>query len=134
MEITECLLKKNIETGEWGAERYERTSQDLAYGITGLGMYYFLTHDVGVLHKIIQLKDYIFSVYLDDGRGYFTWYPKHTKDPEVQIVAQLDQLYAYMVMLTPTLPQPYKDIWKKDMKKVADILITHFYSERYKFF
>lgn len=128
------FTKKNIETGEWGAERHERTSQDLAYGITGLGMYYFLTHDVGVLHKIIQLKDYIFSVYLDDGRGYFTWYPKHTKDPEVQIVAQLDQLYAYMVMLTPTVPQPYKDIWKKDMKKVADILITHFYSERYKFF
>ena len=57
------FTKKNIETGEWGAERYERTSQDLAYGITGLGMYYFLTHDVGVLHKIIQLKDYIFSVY-----------------------------------------------------------------------
>ena len=71
---------------------------------------------------------------MDDGKGYLTWYPKHTKDPEVQIVAQLDQLYAYMLMLTPCLPEPYQSIWKKDMKKIVDILITQFYSEHYQFF
>lgn len=122
------------DTGVWDTGRALRTSQDLAYGLTGLGIYYFLTHDVSILHRIIQLKDYIFKVYMDDGRGYLTWYPKHTKDPEVQIVAQLDQLYAYMLMLTPSLPEPYQSIWKKDMKKVVDILITQFYSERYQFF
>lgn len=127
-------VTQNAASGEWDTERAIRTSQDLAYGLTGLGMYYFLTHDVSILHRIIQLKDYIFKVYMDDGRGYITWYPKHTKDPQVQIVAQLDQLYAYMLMLTPSLPEPYKSIWKKDMKKVVDILITQFYSEKYKFF
>lgn len=121
-------------TGEWDQDRMKRISQDMAYGLTGLGMYYFLTHDVGIMHKIIQIKDYIFSVYMDDGRGYLTWYPKYTKDPQVQIVAQLDQLYAYMLMITPSLPEPYKSIWKKDMKKIADILITQFYSEKYEFF
>ncbi len=127
-------VTQNVKTGEWDKDYQLRTSQDLAYGLTGLGMYYFLTHDNTILHKIIQLKDYIFSVYMDDGKGYLTWYPKHTKDPEVQIVAQLDQLYAYMLMLTPVLPEPYKSIWKKDMKKIVDILITQFYSEHYKFF
>lgn len=122
------------ESKEWDKDYKERTSQDLAYGLTGLGMYYFLTHDNTILHKIIQLKDYIFKVYMDDGKGYLTWKPKHTKDAEVQIVAQLDQLYAYMLMLTPVLPEPYQGIWKKDMKKIADILITQFYSEHYKFF
>lgn len=121
-------------TGAWDVDRAHRTSQDLAYGLTGLGMYYFLTHDNTILHRIVQLKDYIFKVYMDDGRGYLTWYPKHTKDPDVQIVAQLDQLYAYMLMLTPSLPEPYQSIWKKDMKKIADILITQFYSERYQCF
>lgn len=125
---------QTIETGAWDTDRMHRTSQDLAYGLTGLGMYYFLTHDPGILHRIVQIKDYIFKVYMDDGRGYLTWYPKYTKDPDVQIVAQLDQLYAYMLMLTPSLPEPYLSIWKKDMKKVADILITQFYSERYDFF
>lgn len=127
-------VNQGAENGEWDTERALRTSQDLAYGLTGMGIYYFLTHDVSILHRIIQLKDYIFKVYMDDGRGYLTWYPKHTKDPEVQIVAQLDQLYAYMLMLTPSLPEPYQSIWKKDMKKVVDILITQFYSERYEFF
>ena len=125
---------QNVDSGEWDKDYKMRTSQDLAYGLTGLGMYYFLTHDNTILHKIIQLKDFIFNVYMDDGRGYLTWFPKHTKDPDVQIVAQLDQLYAYMLMLTPVLPEPYKSIWKKDMKKIVDILITQFYSEHYKFF
>lgn len=127
-------VKKKISTGEWDSYRAARTSQDLAYGLTGLGMYYFLTHDVGIMHRIIQIKDYIFKVYMDDGKGYLTWLPKHTEDAQVQIVAQLDQLYAYMLMLTPSLPEPYCGIWKKDMKKIADILITQFYSEHYKFF
>ena len=39
-----------------------------------------------------------------------------------------------MLMLTPCLPEPYQSIWKKDMKKIVDILITQFYSEHYKFF
>ena len=127
-------VKQEISSGKWDDNYKLRTSQDLAYGLTGLGMYYFLTHDNTILHKIIQLKDYIFKVYMDDGKGYLTWLPKHTKDPDVQIVAQLDQLYAYMLMLTPSLPEPYQSIWKKDMKKVVDILITQFYSEHYKFF
>lgn len=128
------FVTQNRKTGEWDLDRMKRISQDMAYGLTGLGMYYFLTHDVGIMHKIIQIKDYIFSTYMDDGRGYLTWYPKHAKDPQVQIVAQLDQLYAYMLMITPSLPEPYKSIWKRDMKKIADILITQFYSEKYEFF
>lgn len=127
-------VKQEVDSGLWDADYKLRTSQDLAYGLTGLGMYYFLTHDNTILHKIIQLKDYIFKVYMDDGRGYLTWFPKHTKDSEVQIVAQLDQLYAYMLTLTPSLPEPYQSIWKKDMKKIADILITQFYSEHYQIF
>lgn len=128
------FVRKRISTGEWDCNRLVRTSQDLAYGLTGLGMYYFLTHDAGIMHRIIQIKDYIFKVYMDDGKGYLTWLPKHERDSQIQIVAKLDQLYAYMLMITPSLPEPYLSVWKKDMKKIADILITQFYSEHYKFF
>ncbi len=128
------FVTKDKATGHWDSKRNLRTSQDLAYGITGLGMYYFLTHDVGIMHRIIQIKDYIFNNYMDDDKGYLTWLPKREKNSEIQIVAQLDQLYAYMLMITPSLPEPYRSVWKKDMKKIADILITQFYSEKYKFF
>ena len=127
-------VTKNIKSGRFDCDYKCRTSQDLAYGLTGLGMYYFLTHDNTVLYRIVQLKDFIFCLYMDDARGYLTWLPSKQKDSEVQIVAQLDQLYAYMLMLTPALPEPFKSQWKKDMKKIVDILITQFYSERYKFF
>lgn len=128
-------VTQNVETKEWDADQWSRTSQDLAYGLTGLGMYYFLTHDTDVLYRMLQLKDYIFKFYMDDGKGYLTWFPKYCKeDAQVQIVAQLDQLYAYMLMTTPSLPEPYRGAWMKDMKKIADILITQFYSEKYHFF
>lgn len=127
-------VTKEIETGNWDNNYQLRTSQDLAYGLTGLGMYYFLTHDKTFLYKILQIKEFIFRVYMDDGRGYLTWKPRHLQDPEVQIVAQLDQLYAYMLMLTPSLPEPFQSEWKKDMKKIVDILIINFYSEEYEFF
>lgn len=127
-------VTKDIKSGDWDDDYKLRTSQDLAYGMTGLGMYYFLTHDKTFLYKILQIKEFIFRVYMDDGRGYLTWKPRHMRDPEVQIVAQLDQLYAYMLMLTPSLPEPFKSEWKKDLKKIVDILIINFYSEEYGFF
>lgn len=123
-------VTKNKETGEWDTDRNARTSQDLAYGITGMGMYYFLTHDEAVLDSIIKAKNYIFDTYFDENKGYITWLPKNTEDSQTQIVAQLDQLYAYMLMLTPSLPEPYQTEWKADMKKIADILINRFYSQK----
>lgn len=127
-------VKRNVNTQKWDTKYKERTSQDLAYGLTGLGMYYFLTHDSSTLYRMLQIKDYIFKTYMDDGKGYLTWYPKYEPDSQIQIVAQLDQLYAYMLMVTPSLPEPYCSMWKKDLKKIADILITQFYSEKYQFF
>lgn len=121
-------------SGKWGPAREERTSQDLAYGLTGLSMYYFLTHDETVLHHIIKYKNYIFDTYFDNGKGYFTWFPKDNMNNSVEIVAQLDQIYAYMLFLTPSLPEPYQTEWKKDLKRIVDILIWRFYSERYEFF
>lgn len=52
----------------------------------------------------------------------------------MQIVSQLDQLYAYMLMITPSLPEPYKTLWKQDIKRIVDVLINQFFSEKYGFF
>ncbi|MCL2207800.1 MAG: hypothetical protein FWB90_06880 [Fibromonadales bacterium] len=130
------FTKQNRKTGEWGDKSSQRTSQDLAYGITGLGMYYYLTHDENALFKIMQAKEHIFKRYFSYGRGYFTWHPKtkeQTKVP-IEIVAQIDQISAYMIWLAPALPEPYQSEWKEWLKKIVFIIITRFYSERYGFF
>ncbi len=128
------FTRQEKSSGKWEQPREERNSQDLAYGMTGLCMYYFLTHDETVLQHIIKFKNYIFETYYDDGKGYITWLPKDNIDNSVEIVAQLDQIYAYMLFVLPSLPEPYQTDWKKDLKNIVDILIYRFYSERYEFF
>ena len=131
------FTRQNNQTGEWGDDINQRTCQDLAYGITGIGMYYYLTRDERALFRIIQAQSYIFDNYFSHGRGFFTWLPKDSLEEEknrVEIVAQLDQIYAYMMWLAPALPEPYKSDWSNWLKKIAYTLITRFYSERYGFF
>ncbi len=126
--------RQNAKTGEWGENATQRTSQDLAYGISGMAMYYYLTHDEKVLESILKAKQYIFDTYLDDGKGIFTWLPKMLEENNVEIVAQLDQIYGYMMFLTPSLPEPLKTQWKQELKFIANILIKRFYSQRFGFF
>ena len=131
------MFTKQHSDGTWGDVCEKRTCQDLAYGITGIGMYYYLTHDEKALFKIIQAKEYIFKNYFSHGRGYFTWLPKAAKkqtDDRLEIVAQLDQIYAYMIWLTPSLPEPFQADWKNSIKDITTIIINRFYSERYGFF
>lgn len=125
--------KQEIQSGVWLDPADERNSQDLAYGITGLGFYYYLTHDEAVLKPLLAARKYIFDTYFDEGKDFLTWYPKSITEgnDKVEIVSQLDQLYAYMLWVTPSLPEPYQIEWKADLKKLANVMINHFYSERY---
>jgi mannose/cellobiose epimerase-like protein (N-acyl-D-glucosamine 2-epimerase family) len=128
------FTKRQIDSGNWEPAKQERISQDMAYGLTGLAMYYYLTHDETTLYRMVQVKNYIFDAYFDENRGFFTWLPKDRKDGDVEIVSQLDQVYAYMHFVIFALPEPYKSEWKNDLRKIVNILINRFYSERYGFF
>jgi len=109
----------------------KRTSQDLAYGMSGIAFYYYLTHDESALEKVLVLKKYIFDTYYHKGRGVVSWLPQKVKDQNkrLELVAHLDQLYAYMLWLTPSLPADYKKEFKRNMKELAHIMIERFYSE-----
>jgi mannose/cellobiose epimerase-like protein (N-acyl-D-glucosamine 2-epimerase family) len=128
------FTKRELDTGKWEPAKQERISQDMAYGLTGLAMYYYLTHDETTLFRMEQVKKYIFDTYFDENKGFLTWRPKKQKDGDVEIVAQLDQIYAYMHFAVFSLPEPYKSEWKNDLRKIVNILINRFYSERYGFF
>jgi hypothetical protein len=125
------FTKQDSSTGKFVADEAERTSQDLAYGMTGIGFYYYLTHDEAVLKKIILLKKYIFSRYFHQGKGVFMWLPQenNSKEQSIELVAHLDQLYAYMIWLKPALPAAEKAEFMTDMCRIADMMIERFYSE-----
>jgi mannose/cellobiose epimerase-like protein (N-acyl-D-glucosamine 2-epimerase family) len=121
-------------------ERLERTSQDLAYAATGIAFYYYLTRDPLVLSELEALKEYIFRTYYDLARDSMAWVKQASRDndnpdpgdnpDQIELVAQLDQVYAYMIWTAPTLPSRERILWKEDLRHLARIMVDQFYSPR----
>lgn len=115
------------------------TSQDAAYALMGLGFYYYLTRDAAVLRDILSIKNRIFATYFvqdffGKGQGLVRWNGQETSPLAQDLTANLDQLNAYMVLLTPLLPEPEKAQWNLEMKQIVQVLRTQFYSKRDKLF
>jgi len=116
---------------QWGPDAAYRTAQELAYSMVGLSFYYYLTRDPEVLPDILAVKDYIFKNYYNASQDVMNWMLKsnnQARADDKQLVAQLDQMNAYMVLLTPLLQEPTQSQWKKDLVHLANIIINHFYS------
>ena len=115
-----------------------RTSQDLAYFLAGPGLLYYLTRDPQLEREILAAHDCIWFDYFDSGADMFRWVledsPDGDKQTQLEIVAQLDQVYSYMMLVTPCLPEPHLTTWKKRLIKLAHILMDRFYSPRTEMF
>lgn len=96
----------------------QRTSQDSAYSLTGLGFYYVVTRDPEALRYVKAVKEYTFANYWDSGQRIIRWVHENFMDETAdrwELTAQLDQVYAYMIWLTPALPVADQEPWKKDL-------------------
>jgi mannose/cellobiose epimerase-like protein (N-acyl-D-glucosamine 2-epimerase family) len=119
-------------TRRWMPQVEFRNPQELAYALLGMGFYYYLTRDPEVLPDIIAVKDHILTSYWNPGLGVLQWYLRdQPNDPAAQrrIVAVLDQMNAYMALLAPILPEPYRTTWKTDLVGLSNMLIGHFWSD-----
>lgn len=106
----------------------ERTAQDLAYAVLGLALYYNLTRDPVVLEDILRVEQHLMSAYWDGENGMLRWVVEDggvssegVRERERQeLVAQLDQLNGYMLMLYPTLPIEIKPAFAMDIRRIID--------------
>ncbi len=103
-----------------------RNAQDLAYAQIGLGFYFYLTRDPEVLKDILTLKDYIFENYRNDDFGLY-WTRADTDVNRKELVALLDQINAYMLLLTPILPQDKQVEWKRDLAFLGRHIVQNFH-------
>ncbi len=111
-----------------------RDPQQLAYGLLGMSFYYYLTRDAAVLDDILAIKKFIWSRYYNEQLDALQW----TLDPASSVqpaesrrlTAQLDQMNAYMVMLTPLLPEADRVEWENDLDRLTKIMVKHFYVEK----
>ena len=114
----------------------ERTSQDLAYAQLGMAMYYYLTRDPEVLKDLVRLKEHIFKAYWDPDQGLLKWVVQGParETGRVELVAQLDQINAYLLLLAPILPEPLRTQWRGDLSRLAKLMVARFYApERHLF-
>jgi mannose/cellobiose epimerase-like protein (N-acyl-D-glucosamine 2-epimerase family) len=127
------LQQPEGDTGKWGPAWENRDPQQLAYGLLGMSFYYYLTRDPEVLPDIIATKRFIFDRYYNPNLGAMQWMLANqgtTRAEELRLVAQLDQMNAYMVMLTPLLPEPERADWINALKSLSSIMIYKFYSPK----
>ena len=107
-----------------------RTSQDLAYAQLGLAMYYYLTRDEAVLRDINRLKRHIFAEYWNPQWQALRWVVKATPEDDhlrQELVAQLDQVNAYLLLLAPILPEPDRKEWTADLKRLAQVMVRDYH-------
>ena len=135
-----------FENGKGKPEQAERISQDMTYALSGLAFYYYLTRDEDVLRDIVKVKNYIFNTYYDKELDLIAWTKQdytdyvnpdgvveEVKANQRELVAQLDQVYAYMMLLTPILPDTFDGVtikanWEKDLVHLATIMSEQFYT------
>ncbi|MGR5231772.1 AGE family epimerase/isomerase [Vibrio rotiferianus] len=116
-----------------GLKWTQRTSQDQAYALVGLAMYYYLTRDPNVEKVLIEQQKFIFDNYkVNDDVG-LAWVLEDGDEQSAkqhELVAQLDQINGYMLLVAPLLPEPYKTQWLNDLKWLTSTLVEHYHSDK----
>lgn len=117
----------------------QRISQDIAYDLMGPAAYYYLTRDPEVLSVLLKNKKYIFDNYKEG--NYLRWINEDFTDMEEkhfvgqkELVSQLDQINAYMLLVTPLLEPKYQKEWLRDMLMLARTIKNDYYSPQYNLF
>ncbi len=115
----------------WGPEARFRDPQQLAYALLGISFYYYLTRDAEVLPDIVDTHDYIMRSYFDPEQGALRWLLEdngEVRAAQLRLTAQLDQLNAYMVLITPLLPADRRAQWQRTMLQLTKVIRTRFYA------
>jgi mannose/cellobiose epimerase-like protein (N-acyl-D-glucosamine 2-epimerase family) len=123
-------------TGLWDDQPKLRNSQELAYALLGLSCYHMITRDPAVRAEVVALKRYIFSNYWNTSLGLLQWQLEDgngLRALDQSLTAQLDQL-PYLLLMVNDLPSTERTLWKRDISRLADVLVRVFYSSEYKLF
>ena len=105
----------------------DQTSQDLAYSLVGLSFYYYLTRDPELLQPMQRTESYIRQHYFDPKLGLYRQALKGWEADRTELVSQLDQANAYMLLLTPLLPPAEQKSWRGELAQIAQIMRGRFY-------
>ncbi|GGA67324.1 hypothetical protein GCM10011369_06230 [Neiella marina] len=120
-----------LEHGKPGLNWRQRPSQDQSYALVGLAFYYYLTRDSEVEKVLIDTQNFIFDKYRNETNNELYWVLEDSDDNKAkqqELVAQLDQINAYMLMAGPLLPKQHELKWKTDLAWLTEVLVNNYHS------
>jgi mannose/cellobiose epimerase-like protein (N-acyl-D-glucosamine 2-epimerase family) len=129
--------------GKAGPPPDQRTTQDLAYAQVGLAFYYYLTRDPDVLADILRLERHIMTRYWAPSPaspgGMLRWMLADGDTPgdarRQELVSQLDQINAYMLLVAPLLEEgPIARDWRRDLLLLARVVKDQFFAPEHGMF
>ena len=121
----------------------QRTAQDLAYAQVGLAFYYYLTRDREVLADLVRLERMVMTRYWAPSPappgGMLRWV---LADGETagdaqreELVSQLDQINAYMLLLAPLIEdEATARAWRRDLVLLARVVKDRFFAPEHGMF
>jgi mannose/cellobiose epimerase-like protein (N-acyl-D-glucosamine 2-epimerase family) len=121
----------------------QRTTQDLAYAQVGLAFYYYLTRDPDVLADVVALERHIMTKYwepqTDPPGGMLRWMNgdggTRGDSKRQELVSQLDQINAYMLLVAPLLEDTQlAEAWQRDMVQLARVIKDRFFAQQHGMF
>jgi hypothetical protein len=107
----------------------ERTTQDLAYALLGPAAYWYVTRDPELLPVLLRVEEHVFAAYWRDDWGMLAWTLAGPEAERQELVAQLDQVNAYLLLLAPLLPEPHRGAWLADLRRLAAVLVERYWDE-----
>ncbi len=126
-----------IERGECLPAPPRRTAQDLAYAMLGPAFYVYLTGDAEVMARLVETRRELFAAYRDEESGLLRWVLEASEDPpdrhspeQLEIVAQLDQINAYMLLMAPLVTGEEGERWREDLASLSRLLVERFYDRQ----
>lgn len=122
-----------IKEGKPGLAWQQRTAQDQAYAIVGLAFYYYLTRDPVVEQALIAQQAFIFEQYKNAVTNDLLWVIKDgdgQSHKQRELVAQLDQINGYLMLLTPLMPESVQSKWRDDLYWLTEQMVKQYYSDK----
>ena len=121
----------------------QRTAQDLAYAQVGLAFYYYLTRDRDVLADLVRLERTVMARYWVASPappgGMLRWMLADGDTPgdaqREELVSQLDQINAYMLLLAPLIEDAeVARAWRHDLVLLARVVRDRFFAPEHGLF
>ncbi|MDR9827812.1 N-acylglucosamine 2-epimerase [Vibrio sp. FNV 38] len=125
-------FRQSGQSGQPGLNWQQRTSQDQAYAIVGLAFYYYLTRDAEVERALIEQQKFIFDTYRTKDNDQLLWVLEDSdedKKAQRELVAQLDQINGYLLLVMPLLPEPHQQKWRDDLQWLTTQMLALYHNQ-----